>query len=80
MSGTGLNFLLALGAGAILAYVLRQFAMPITSMARSETNDPTAIRAISYSETVIMYFALVVLLTAFFYLLTSAIVDRRFGI
>lgn len=79
-SGAGLNFLLALGAGALMGYLLQAFIRPFIDLGRAETTSDTALRALSYSEAVILYFGLVVLLTAFFYLITNALVNRRLGI
>lgn len=79
-AGSGFNFLLVLVCGAIMGLVLRYMVMPIMDMARADTNSDVALRGIGYTETVIVYFGLVVLFTATFYLLATAIIDRRYGI
>lgn len=78
-AGSGINVLLALFAGGLMGLVLRIMVLPIVDMSRSETDSGVALRGISYSETIIVYFGLAVLVTATFYLLTSAIIDRRYG-
>lgn len=79
-AGTGLNFLLALGAGALLAFVLRVMALPFVSRIRAETTDPTALTAASYTETAITFWPAVILLTAFFYLIGASLIERRVGL
>lgn len=78
-AGTGINFLLALVAASIVAYMLRLMVLPFIDMAQADTNSDVALQGLQYSKTVVMYFALVALFTAFFYFITSAINDRRIG-
>lgn len=79
-AGTGLNFLLALGAGALLAFILRQIALPFVERGRAATNDPTALTALGYTETAVEYWPAVILLTAFFWFVGQALIDRGLGI
>lgn len=79
-AGSGFNYILALVCGGIMGLVLRYMALPIMDMARTDTNSDVALRGVNYTETVIVYFGLAVLFTATFYLLASAIIDRRYGI
>lgn len=78
--GSGFNFLLALFCGGLMGLVLRYMITPVMDMARTQTDSTVALRGIAYTETVIVYFGLGVLITATFYLLTTAIIDRRYGI
>mgnify|MGYP000459246308 CR=1 FL=1 len=79
-AGTGFNFLLALGAGALLSLMLRQIALPFVEKGRAATTDPTATTALGYTETAVRYWPAVILLTAFFYFVGQAVIDRGVGV
>lgn len=74
-SATGTsNFLLALFAGAILAWVLKTIAEPFIARAEADAaGDPTGTQAIAVASTVVDYWPMLVIFTAFFSYLALAV-------
>lgn len=81
-SATGvLNFVLAIGAGAVLAWVLSTITAPIFARAETATEgDPVASTAIGYASAFVDYWPALALFTAFFSFLALAVFRREVGV
>lgn len=81
-SATGvLNFFLAIGAGAILAWIFRTIATPILDHAETAAEgDPVAMTAIGYGQAFVNYWPALAVFTAFFSLIALAVFRRELGV
>lgn len=81
-SATGtLNFVLAIGAGAVIAWIFATITAPIFDRAETVAQgDPVATTAIGYAQAFVDYWPALAVFTAFFSYLALAVFRRELGV
>lgn len=81
-SATGtLNFILSLGAGAVLAWIMATITAPIFDHIEPLTQgDPVATEALSYAQAFVAYWPAMIVFTSFFSYIALAVFRRELGV